>query len=232
MKIFKRIFLIFISSFSFISPVFSQTVFEGFYGQVLTGYEKNTVGHSSPTVTGNGINYSGTSTGDGISNSAPLVFGAGYTFNINTQFNIGLGFDFYALQQNTGDVYSNFGSQGGGIGNTSYHYRISNRYNIFLMPGINIGKDKVAYFKGGYSNETISALGNIDTNNQHVDGYVIGLGYKQIITDGLYGLIEANYFNYGKGTLSAPVSNGSASYYPNMGTPSAFNILIGLGYKF
>lgn len=67
-----------------------------------------------------------------------------------------------------------------------------------------------------------------------IHGYVVGVGYKQIMTRGIYGFVEGNYTAYGKQTLHG---TGFASGFPiafsasNLGV-SAYNVLVGLGYTF
>jgi hypothetical protein len=59
------------------------------------------------------------------------------------------------------------------------------------------------------------------------------LGYKQIIQGGLYGFGEFNYMSYGNQTASA---TGTVSGYTvNSSITSnanAYNLIVGLGYKF
>jgi len=219
------------------SSSMAQSAFEGFYGQIATGYENNTIASGSPTITGPGCTpaqCNGTGAGTATSGSAPLVLGLGYTFAASPQFTIGLGVDYSTLYQNTGNVSSVIG----GPPASTYNYKISNRYNIFLTPGYAIDKDKLAYVKVGYSNEGIQAngqggcTGNCSTNTANVSGYVLGLGYKQIITGGVYGFAEANYLNYSKPSLSASAGSPGYTFNINAGTPSAYNFLVGVGYKF
>jgi hypothetical protein len=70
------------------------------------------------------------------------------------------------------------------------------------------------------------------SNKAQVSGYVLGLGYKQLITGGLYGFVEANYYSYAKPSLSSTYTDeggGTVSSNPNV---SAYNLLLGVGYRF
>lgn len=119
----------------------------------------------------------------------------------------------------------------------------SNRFNVFVAPGYEVDKDKPVYLKAGYS--SVSAKSNSPTSysipgesrslsstnqSKTFGGYVLGLGYKQFITGGLYGLAEFNYMSYSKSSFSSTDSMG----YTTTTNPSAsaYQVLVGLGYKF
>jgi outer membrane immunogenic protein len=136
---------------------------------------------------------------------------------------------------------------------------LSNRFNLFITPGYAIDKDKLVYIKAGYSQVTAqynvstsltrtangvstktAATGGSQSSNQ--GGYLIGLGYKQIITSGLYGFVEGNYMGYSAPSYSystyspAAVSLGRSASARTVTTSFAslnsFQALIGLGYAF
>lgn len=211
----------------------AQSAFQGFYGQVGTGYENNTVQNSNIAFSDASFVTNSSGGGTATSAGAPLVLGLGYTFSVAPKFTLGLGADYSALPQTTGTSTYNFG---GGCsdpdgGCVKLNYKISDRYNIFVTPGYAIDKDKLAYLKVGYSGQTVTAQaqnggGNTSTN---VSGIVAGLGYKQIITGGIYGFGEFNYFNYAKANFSSSDMNGSMNIKQGV---NAYNFLVGVGYKF
>jgi len=232
----KFIKLSFISaSIVLAGSAFAQTAFEGFYGQVSTGYENNTI----ESVALIGTDYGGvpnTSTSASPSSSgAPLVFGLGYTFKLQNKFTLGVGIDYSALTQTTdanGFSYPSIGS----TNIYNYDFSISNRFNLFLAPGYAIDDKKLAYVKLGYSNQDVqysqTNCCSAPSNKANVSGYVLGLGYKQIISNGLYGFVEANYYAYSKASMSSTYTDapgGTISANPNS---NAYNVLVGLGYKF
>lgn len=105
-------------------------------------------------------------------------------------------------------------------------YNVSNIYNITLQPGYAIDKEKLIYAKVGYSGATANT--NSDSfgkASSTLSGYALGIGYKQIITGGLYGYVEFNYANY---------SNVSVPYSQLSGTINAtgMDAMVGLGYRF
>jgi outer membrane immunogenic protein len=214
---------------------FSQSQFVGAYGQISTGYENNSV-NSAQLI---GTNYGGTpNTTNSVSTtsgSAPLVLGLGYLFPIQNNFTLGIGVDYSTLTQETSPTAFYYPS----INNSpSYNYKftISNRFSIFASPGYAIDRDKLAYAKIGYSSQSVqysqTNCCSSPSNKAQVGGYVLGLGYKQLITGGLYGFVETNYYAYAKPNLSSTYideGGGTVTSNPNV---SAYNFLLGLGYRF
>ena len=180
----------------------AQSTFEGFYGQIATVYESNKFcstgfNRSQPDDTWN--------SGSQNANGVPLVIGFGYNYSVAPKWLVGLGIDYSALSQETSTYNSTrtydilYGSK----------LQTSNRFNISVTSGYEIDKDKLVYLKVSYSmvdiNQTYppyytSSILNADNtvscvSNQSntVGGYVVGLGYKQMITSGFYVLIGKLY---------------------------------------
>lgn len=217
------------------SSVFAQSQFVGAYGQIATGYENNRV--SSAQLIGR--DYGGTpNTSNSVSTtngSAPLVLGLGYLFPVQNNFTLGVGVDYSTLTQETSPVtfyYPAFNNSP----SFNYQFTISNRFNIFVTPGYAIDRDKLVYAKLGYSGQSLqysqtnccSSL----SNKAQVSGYVLGLGYKQLIAGGLYGFAEANYYAYAKPSLSSTYTDGPGGTVSSNPNVSAYNFLLGLGYRF
>ena len=240
----------------------AQSSFEGFYGQIATGYESNSFssinGGSVDTPADNGnlsINAPNQTYG-----GMPLVLGLGYNFSVAPQWLIGLGVDYSAISQTSSSfnpVLTN------APGNTSIpsnvsvtasgaSLQVSNRFNVFLAPGYAIDKDSLIYLKAGYSSvgtklnypgtitatgpdgSSTRATGQAGTSSSNtLSGYLIGLGYKQMITGGLYGFAEGNYMGYSSSSFSASKSyiggSNNESLNPSL---NSYQFLIGLGYKF
>lgn len=217
-----------------------KSAFEGFYGQIATGYENNSV--SSLGLTGTEAGQTSPDNWNASNQSfggVPLVIGAGYNFSVAPRWVVGLGVDYSAIPQKSSTYSYN-------IGSTSLNgatLEASNRFNVFVTPGYEIDKDKLVYLKAGYSSVTAKSnsptsytfegtTGTLSSTSQSktLSGYVLGLGYKQFITGGLYGLAEFNYMSYSKSSFSSTDSMG----YTTTANPSAsaYQALIGLGYKF
>ena len=244
-----------IAAVLFSSQLFAQSAFEGFYGQIATGYEGNTASNLNSTVT----NTTSPGAYDGFSGSnhtfggAPLVLGLGYNFSVASNWLLGIGADYSALGQKS-STFSQALTSGADYpyqGSTAFNgsqLTLSNRLNIFLAPGYAIDKDKLVYLKAGYSSVSLketmpSSLTQLDTpvNNtfsfpsqtQTLSGYIVGLGYKQMIANGFYGFAEANYMAYGQKTFTSPfTSSGTTINLSNSPNLSSYQALVGVGYKF
>jgi opacity protein-like surface antigen len=215
-----------------------KSAFEGFYGQISTGYENNQASSlgftdSEPGQPSTSWNASNQSFG-----GVPLVIGAGYNFSVAPKWVIGLGADYSALNQKS-STYS-YTLQGISLNGSTIE--VSNRYNVFIAPGYEIEKDKLVYLKAGYSGVTAKSTspnsysysggtGSIMSNSQsnNLSGYVVGLGYKQFISGGFYGLAEVNYMSYSKTTFSSTADGVTSTANPGL---SSYQVLVGVGYKF
>lgn len=227
------------------SSVSAQSAFEGFYGQISTGYENNTVNNTDIAVTRSRVsnalpaqNFTDSNGGNATAGGMPLIVGLGYTFSLTPTFTLGLGADYSTLSTTTNTIQY---TPAGGRTNLA-NYKISNRYNIFLTPGYAIDKDKLAYFKAGYTNQKLEGFdgtSGLSEGSSNMSGYVLGLGYKQMITSGFYGFAEANYYNYSKVNLNSsgitqPPALRAGGTFTNAANPgaNAYNFLVGVGYKF
>jgi len=244
----------------------AQSSFAGFYGQVSTGYESNQLGSFSATGTStlansNTIGSAPSQTFGG----APLVLGAGYYWQANDKWLIGVGADYSALSQTSSTSTresvdapgSTVHAPGTRVFSNGASMQLSNRFNLFVTPAYAIDKDKLVYLKAGYSQVTAqaneptsltitaangsSATGAIPgrSNSSNQGGYLIGLGYKQIITSGLYGFVEGNYMSYSAPSVSysinpvgLPGGAGARTISASFASLNTYQVLAGLGYAF
>ena len=250
----------------------AQSDFAGFYGQLSTGYESNQLGSLSGSATevpNNKSDIIRTAPSQTFS-GAPLVLGAGYYWQANDKWLIGLGVDYSALSQTSSSFPVSITNAPGNTtvaaGSTvtanSGSVQLSNRFNLFLTPGYAIDKDKLVYLKAGYSQVTTQfnrhssvtrtaangtsvttpATGGSPSSNQ--GGYLVGLGYKQIITSGLYGFVEGNYMSYNSpsdsftttvtalNTVHGISSTGTRTVTTKFNSLNSYQLLVGMGYAF
>lgn len=194
------------------SLVNAQSAFEGAYGQIGVGYESVTPSFSGGSVYGRGYSASG-SNADSFVGTATI----GYSFAVTPSFLLGIGAEYSPFAGST----ANYTLTVPGVGSATSQYNKENSYNVFISPGLVIDKDKLAYAKIGYTGATVKSDGDSNTN---LNGYSLGLGYKQIISGGLYGFGEVNYASYGNTNVSAPFSGTFSA--------NSMNALLGIGYKF
>jgi outer membrane immunogenic protein len=237
------------------SPVMAQSAFQGFYGQLSTGYENNTAsGLSSPLIASDGVqtetfaNFSASNQSFG---GVPLIAGIGYNFSLSPKWLIGIGVDYsFLTQESSSYSYKSSGFFLDGASANGAKVKASNRLNIFITPSYAISEDKLVYFKAGYSSiqvdhtapsslslggESVSLAGLGLTSNQSktLNGYVLGLGYKQIIKGGFYAFAEANYMNYGSQNFGYSRTFQNATLKTSTSSSlDSYQVLLGVGYKF
>ena len=200
------------------SGAMAQSAFEGFYGQLGVGYENNSFANKTAS-TGSASNAAPSQSAAGFSGTV----GLGYNYAVAPNLVLGLGVDYNPLSLKSGQSALYNGSTGY---NTTT--QASNRYNIFVTPGYQFGADKLGYIKLGYSAEQLKAQnsGSSSTSGTaNASGYIVGLGYKQLINKNIYVFGEANYMTYS----NIAISSGGNSINT---TPSAYQALVGVGYKF
>jgi outer membrane immunogenic protein len=207
----------------------AQSKFDGAYGQVGVGYESVAPSYSNSNFTVVGVGTAPINTSISNANGFTGVVTVGYMATITKDFLLGIGAEYSPI---AGQKANYSGSVlGTSLGNGSYNKE--NSYNIFLSPATPIGADGLLYGKVGYTGATIKDTFGSSSTNTNYTGYSLGLGYKQIIQGGLYGFGEFNYMSYGNQTASA---TGTVSGYTvNSSVTSnanAYNLIVGLGYKF
>ncbi len=189
----------------------AQSAFEGFYAQAGIGYESVTPSFTGGSV--DGFGYTGTGNN---ANSFAGTIGAGYNFAVTPSFLLGIGAEYSPIAGSK----ANYTFTVPGIVSATDQYNKKDSYNIFISPSIVIDKDKLAYAKVGYTGANVTS----DGDNTSLNGYSLGLGYKQIISGGLYGFGEVNYASYANTNVGGGAT-GSFSF-------NSTNVLVGLGYKF
>lgn len=206
----------------------AQTKFEGLFGQIGIGYEHTSLsmgGGSSATL--GGTTYPFTSS-LGSENGFNGALSVGYALQVSPRFLVALGGDYIPFSSPSSNF--SYGINGANINGT---YKKNNAYNIFLSPGFAIDENKLVYIKAGYTGAEFQGTSNSVTNSGNLTGYSLGLGYKQIISGGLYGFAEGNYYNYGnKSYNTSGLASGSPYSITENWSANSYNILLGVGYKF
>lgn len=239
--------LLVLGLFFFSPSTFAQSAFQGFYGQIATGYENNSASNLDGVFKEAARIYPDTYNASTQNfGGAPLIVGLGYNFSVAPKFILGIGIDYSLVSQTSSTYSSNFSPYA--LTFSGQSLKVSNRLNIFVTPGYEIDRDKLIYLKAGYSsikatyNPPTASDGTPEARNwtspsSTVGGYILGLGYKQIIKGGFYGFAEGNYMSYSKPSLVSNVDEqpyGGASTWTMTTNPSisAYQLLIGIGYKF
>jgi outer membrane immunogenic protein len=239
--------------------VMAQSAFQGFYGQIATGYESNSAsGLSSPLNITDGVqtlNLGNASASNQNFGGMPLVAGLGYNYSVAPRWLVGVGADYSFLSQESSSYSYSVSGVGeipvSGVGLAGAKIKASNRFNIFITPGYEIDKDKLVYLKAGYSSvkvdvtapssitfqgQSVSLGGLVSNQSKTISGYIVGLGYKQIISGGIYAYGEANYMSYGSANFGRNIAGpntGGVSFNTNTSSSlNSYQLLVGVGYKF
>ena len=261
----------FLMSFG-VSNALTQSDFVGLYGQIATGYESNYLNSlNGTTIHTPNVNHNTIITAPNQSwGGAPLVLGIGYYLKAHEKLLLGLGADYSALSKtssNWGGAYTNEPGNflikpGDTVTSSGLSMKLSNRFNVFFSPAYVIDKEKLLYLKFGYSQVSTQynrattvtstnlsrqsiitpATGGYQISNQ--PGYILGLGYRQIITGGFYGFGEGEYMGYKAPsysftsvkpaeTVQGVITNSTQkTTYRSSSGLNAYQLLVGLGYAF
>lgn len=205
---------------------------EGFYAEAAVGW-----GQFNPTINNASIQstrFGGrtlpvTTQQDNLSSGKNKI-GLGYTFGIDDKYTLGIAasYSLGASSAANGSFYATV--NGANTPSTWFKYQIKDVWSVTLNPGYAIDKDKLAYAKVGMTGNTMGINGGT-ANYQTVNftGYVLGLGYKQLVTKSIYVLGEVNYAGISSKTATIQTSGGPLS--GNVGG-SGVDVMVGVGYKF
>ena len=205
---------------------------EGFYAEAAVG-----LGQFNPTINNASIQstrFGGktlpvTTQQDNLSTGTNKI-GLGYTYGINDRYTLGIAasYSLGASSPANGSFYAT--SPLGKTPSVWFKYQIKDVWSVTVNPGYVIDKDKLAYAKVGMTGNTMGINGgtaNYQTYN--FTGYVLGLGYKQMVTQSVYFLGEVNYAGISSKTAIIQTSGGPIT--GNVGG-SGVDVLVGVGYKF
>jgi len=194
----------------------AQSAFEGAYGQIGIGYESTSLNSTGGTTT-TGYAYS---TSFNKINAANVSIGIGNYFSITPTFLLGIGAEYSPLSSSK----SNYSVTAGGSTTNNDQWSKNNSYSIFASPAYAIDKTSLIYGKLGYTGISIkNSPSDESSSNVNYKGYLLGLGYRQVIDGRLYGFVESNYSQYSSKTDD--VGTGSTK-------PKSMNVMLGIGYKF
>lgn len=249
----KRLVLLVMSLFGLAQLPFTANAdsglnpFQGFYGQIATGFESNSFTNTTTRYTNvspaeyysAGTNVASNQTANGM----PLILGLGYNFALNKKWLLGIGADYSFLSQTTSQFSARNPAFASSVPALGQKIQASDRFNVFLTAGYAMTQNDLLYAKAGYSNQQLqfsrpaqdSATGYSLKSNQ--SGYVLGLGYRKTIQGGLYAYAEANYMHYSSASMNGALTtqSGTDTVTTNINqkpSANAVTVLIGLGYRF
>ena len=234
---------------------------QGFSADIKAGYASffpsigngSVVKSNSAGAIPSGTTIANTSASASNLNTATAAVELGYNYAIDQDKLLGLGLTYYtgATGGASGTLTPTLVPALGGTPQPAVNltYQIKNLWAISLTPGFAIDKDRLVYAKVGYTGVTLGASGSsapstlgyggggssVPYQTVTLNGYNLGVGYKQIITGSLYWLAEANYGSFTNKTSTVNINNatvgGATSGTMNFGG-SGMNFLAGVGYRF
>jgi len=203
--------------------------FDGPYAQVGAGFA-----YLGSNVNTTGL-YQGFETYKGGETGALGNIALGYSYELPQSFNIAT------------NIFYSFGSQNSGqysyAPGTSYTYqsKLKNIWGVSVEPGYNFGDKSLGFLKLGWASATTSVSSSgaqaglsgylpPGTYSGTSNGFLYGLGFKQLLTENIFVGVEAYQVTFSTVTQSSSSvnwGNGTVSQKPNL-TYGGIN----LGYKF
>jgi outer membrane immunogenic protein len=210
----------------------AQSAFKGFYATAGVGMDTFMPAADDVTLTVKNGPFAGTYP---QTTTYPRAFdftgtlAVGSLSAITNKFLLGIGVEYEPIAAGTDSVKS-VGSRGVATYST---YRQKSHFNVFLSPAYALREDKLVYGKIGYSNSTSEADFDGAESPQHVaEGMILGAGYRQIVTGGLFFFGEANYFHYPPTdyTVTTLTRDGVLYLSDQKISSKGFSTLVGIGY--
>ena len=145
----------------------------------------------------------------------------GYSYNLNNQFNIAANI-FYTLGSNQAGEWRSGG----------YKWEIKDVWGISVEPGYYFTNSALGYLKAGYARTSSKSLtsgvwAGDDSNFGTSDGFLYGIGFKQLLTNNVYIGMETYQINFSKS--KTVVSEGG---WDVINKPALTYGGIMIGYKF
>lgn len=177
------------------APAMAQNVgpaepFTGFHVEALAGYDVSKAGSSID----DDVNEDNDQSIDGFAYGV----GAGYDFRMN---NFVIGPEAEVTWSTAKTSFEDGDFEGFGIGNVKTNRDIY----VGARVGYVVSPQTMVYAKGGYTNakfDVRNAIGTTDTNRDlDADGWRIGAGVEQAISNNVFAKLEYRYSNYEKGEL-------------------------------
>ncbi|AOR76695.1 MULTISPECIES: outer membrane protein [Sphingomonadaceae] len=177
------------------APAFAQNVapvdpFSQFHVEALGGYDATKAGSSVD----DDVNEDNNKTVDGFTYGV----GAGYDFRAG---NLVVGPEAEVTWSTAKTRFNDGEFEGFGLGNV----KANRDLYVGARVGYVISPKTMLYAKGGYTNakfDVRSTFGTVDTNRDiDADGWRIGAGVEQAVTNNVFAKIEYRYSNYSKGEI-------------------------------
>jgi outer membrane immunogenic protein len=211
----------------------NRSSWAGPYAQIgLIGYESYIPksANGTTTIPAFGNTYSNTSTATHANGPVANV-AVGYNFEINDRYLLGIGAALYPGHSRSANTTLTTLDTPIGTKTGTGTYDVSNVFSFSLLPAYAFDNNHLAYLKIGYAGSTLNAnSSSYPQQSTRVSGIVYGAGYKQMITESIYGFLEGNYAVNKSKTVSVLTDSGSTINSTLNAT--GYDFLLGVGYRF
>jgi hypothetical protein len=199
----------------------SRSNFEGFFADFGAGY-RNSNSSTNSELTLNGATIPSKISSSGLSH-AVAVLTTGYNFNIAQNYFLGIGANISPANGLAQQLQVQALNQSVMVSGIKPLYN----YGFFLSPGLQT-EGGLFYLKVGKQTQVVNS-----NTGSNLNGYLLGLGYKQFIYDSIYFFGEANYSIYESEITSRNiVTSGRTINTSVTTTPQTTRLILGLGYQF
>jgi outer membrane immunogenic protein len=213
----------FVASLLLSSPVFAQkNNFEGFAFEFSTGSQKNSL-RNGPIFAEANNSLTTLSVESGSKNTTPAIIGLSYGFKMADKVVATVGLDYNLMSSSIASLCATCDPD------NTVTQKISNRANIYVATGYQLSSSSLAYVKIGYGQNSRSISTSDDdpiTGGPSNSGWLAGVGYKQFLTNQVYGFAEYSQTQNSSGRYS------DGTVYWNSGSLKGKSFLVGVGYKF
>jgi hypothetical protein len=217
----RSLLLILLIGFTSSAQAQTESPFSGFFADFGFGYRDVNVSTTS-SLRVNGTAVPSTLSAGQPSNTV-AVFTLGYNLPLVSDYILGIGVNISPASGQAQQVQVQALNQTIPLAGIKPLYN----YGFFLAPGIVMG-DGMAYLKLGSQTQV-----NNSNTSPNFNGYLLGLGYKQLIYQSVYLFGEADYASFGSQTTAKTLSTSGHSINASVTTkPQGSRYLIGLGYQF
>jgi hypothetical protein len=160
--------------------------------------------------------YGGANRYDVSDKGALSSLSLGYSHNFNNQFNI------------ASNIFYLPGSNKAGEWRSSYKWEIKDVWGVSIEPGYYFSDNTLGYFKAGYARASSESIASGDNANYGTtDGFLYGLGFKQLLTNNIYVGLETYQIDFSKSKTVVSQGGSNTSNKPALTYGGVM-----IGYKF
>jgi len=198
--------------------------FQGAFAQLGIGYESINPTHIDSSLTVDSVLVPLSTSVQNVE-GITAAFSFGWYQSLSQNYLLGVGIDALPFASAQGDTIVS--TRTAVVADDNFHRDYA--YNLFVSPATVLGANGLVYAKAGFS---IARMPKIRLNYDFT-GFMLGLGYKHLLNNGIYAFVEGNYANYDGEREGRTFTQGRRTI-TSSGAHSleTYNFLVGLGLTF